>query len=447
MEEVDDGPQPERVEIELTPSDSAHERMQPDLEPTGVEPPARSESETRRLVAVALVTGLIALALGWMLGRSSSESTTLERPVTSTTASPTETTIEELEGDPIPAVEDAAPATTAGAAPTTTDPEVFVGVVSVHSGVAGQPIELVGTSSGGHLVTLDLATGELRRHTDRRFGSDEFDPIFAGPDWLAVAQPDQSELLVLRDGHEPERVAFGDVWELLRVPRTDRFWHFSDTDGGPPFGSRFYEEISLRDGPTGRRVEVAGAELVLPDPAGALVGSRAGKAYTIDADGASHLGDGELLAIGLDVALFRNCDETMRCYLAVLDRSSGALTRLSTEQRFVDGITPAFWGYLPSLAPSVSPSGGHSVIRPFVDDEPATAILDLRSGVVTTLTAADDPPFTAIAWSDDGRFVFYTDGTVPMAWDAETGATFAIAEVVSDWYRLTVRSSASSPPA
>jgi hypothetical protein len=442
---VDDGSHPEPIEIELTSDDGPRDLVPPDgvLDEAGA--PGGSPPDARRLVIVALVTGLVALALGWMLGRSGSESATPSEPVSTTTSSPPGTTVEVLPGEPIPAVDEDAPS---GDAPertpsTTTTPPLRVDLIDVNPALAGQGIELVGLNSANRLVHLDLDTGELVTESERRFGSEGLGPIVAGPDWVAVPNFNRPEMTLLRDGEEPEAVEVGNPWEHIRVPRTDRFWVAADADGSP-FGAEFLEEISLLAGPTGRRVEVAGVYPVLADPAGALVSTNAGKVYLFDEEGASLLGAGELLTIGHDVALFRECDDTMRCYLAVLDRATGQLTELPNSEHVANRIPPTFWGYPPSLAPAVSSDGRFSVIVLLDDNEPVSAIIDLQTGVVAPLATPDF--FPNVEWSDDGRFAFYTDATVPTAWDTESGEALVIAEELSGWHVLAVRSG-TDPPA
>ena len=416
----------EPVEIELTPTEPRSDRREvrpPRTDAVAPSGPGRRRpprlTERGQLLAVTGCVGLLALMIGWAAGRAS-----VPEPVgaPTTTVPPTRS----VSGLPLPEPDDAEPKangpqpTTRRTTTTSTVPDWSEETpIAIHEAVAGLPMAIVATNSTGDYFEIDFASGTVRRRIIRpMFGGVE---VRAGPGWvLLMPQDGDSTAWLLEDGAEPVQVEIGPNWEVYWSPGSPVLWRAVIEHEA----SGMTLEAVRPDGmPTGERIVLPGpfAYPQIGDPLGGVVVDMPGGLYRYTVDGAELLTAGLLFGLSRELLVAYECNSEGACGLRRVDRATGASDTIDVADPA--DIVPAWsqWPVSPDGSQvlvhvvSIESGGGYGVVE-------RLATLDLDDGSVTLLTR---PYSQSVAWSPDGRFVFYTRGQL-MALDRTTGATFAV---------------------
>lgn len=394
-------------------------------------------------VWVVVGIALMALVLGWMLGRSGGTETVSPTPATTAPAATVPVATADVLDPiaPIDGVTTTSPGSDAAATTTSVDP-VTVEIAAVDPIVARSPSQIVAIGSGRRLLTLDLPTGLL---TTRVVDSQPFGPaaVFAGPGWelLPSWDPDLPATLVI-DGTERHVDGLGSVAGLRWSAGADTLWR-SDDD---LFAGRagLAEEVAVDGTPTGVSVALP----VVPrmaDPAGGLVVEVAGGAYRVAPDAIEPISPGRLIALSADRALVEECDAGLVCGYAWVDRRDGARTPLTI-------VAPAgVGGYLvPPVgdlaAAAFSPDG--SAVVGYLADGPDTelrslGVIDVATGAYHELvTTLETVPF---AWAPDGQVLFYLEGGRLLAYDRSSSSVRVVAARLSALEAFAVRAATGVP--
>jgi hypothetical protein len=461
MESVDETPDAERIEIELTSNAEAeavdrppHRHSRPPIADPAVSgegvvvgpsdgDPQRPASEQVRLVATAAVVGVVALLLGWLIGYSSSSDEV------ATTSATTPVTTERvltslLPGETLPSASTTTtrpPRTTT----TTTIPPATPHTVVVDPRLEGVELTLVGLRQGA-LEELDLTA---RTIVSREFGPFPADPgsFVVGDDWVVLTGSMAGTQLVVYDDGSSEHVELGD-WQVMWQVGTDRFWRPSISDDW--HRPNRFEEVDLAGLSTGAVIDLPiGSWAWQADPRGGLIVQAAGNLYQVDESSVSAIGSGDLIAISDQLVLTWNCDALLRCGVVVMDRPTGETRRLDLADPDGQPLDlESLFGWGVSGSSMISPDGAMSVVLLQSNDGPAhLALIDLESGAVVELGSISYIP--TVAWSADGRLVFFLEGGDDswfggggrdlMAYDRESGEVFpALAEPV-EWDALSAR--------
>jgi hypothetical protein len=456
---VDDGPQ--RVEIELTeaaPSRSRRRRRRdgagattqsamsalasespvdwspPDSAVVVVgdspPPPGGSVADGRRIVAIAGAVGVLALTVGWALGRSGGDGSARSVDATTTVeastsdAAPSTTLIpgESIAPAEVPTTTRPRPSTTT----TTTVPaEWVIEQVDIDPRLAESTDTIVAIGSPPRLIELDLGTGELRSLALPRVVTANVYSMAAGPDWTIFNDATTGQSLIVRNGETvPERTDLsidnGTWWK----PGTDLFWRIDEQS----MLGQALVEVDVTGTPTGRTVETPNFWPSSVDVDGSLiVGDGVLGAYVVAPDGSFRL-PGGVLALGDPGWLIRFCGDTIdSCGVAMVDRASRETRPLDvdTGRRRLDS---AIWYGGGGRLPTISPDGRRALV--YLSDEmgfTTGAALDLTTGELTEVPGGFGPSsYGNMTWSSDGRFVFLLEGGTPTAWDVDAGELFPI---------------------
>lgn len=450
---------PHRIEIELTSHESAPEWARTPNADGGeagkAERAERGSVVKAHAVGVGGTSGrvwgsvavaLAALALGWLLGRSSGSSddptvgTASTTIASAMTAEPPDVMIAAV--DPTIASSPTAPIVETEMDPPTSE-TASIEQVEVHQSIAGAPVEIVALGTGRRVITLDLATGTL---VTRAVDSQPFGPptLFVGPGLILLPSFDaDAPSTLLRVGSDPERVDVGTARELVGVPGSDTLWRLTALQSGPdvdPAGRVRAEQITFDGNSLGVVVELPVAPLGA-DPRGGLLVQVPGGAYAVRVDGASQITSGRLVAIGADLALGYECDSGLVCGYVLIDRTTAARTAVSLDPALGDPA-PIQLPWAAALGSGFSPDGTSVVVETTrVGDGTATKllVLDLESGLATEVSPITG---TQYAWSPDGRALFHMYGGRLMVFDLESGESNP---VVSDF--LAIETFAVRPPA
>jgi hypothetical protein len=202
-------------------------------------------------------------------------------------------------------------------------------------------------------------------------------------------------------------------WEVAGTTDGEGIWLLSAelADGGHGVA-----RSATIDGERISEIALPGAPSMF-DPAGGFVVDAPGGSFRVTGEGAAHITDGELLAIGRDVAVAHECDDALHCAVVVIDRDTAERRPLDLDLPLADtGLrTVASVG-----AESVSPDGSAAfveVVNPAGGGtgQPTLGLLDLTSGAVVEIGPAQNIDQTV--WTPDGRFVLYIKGGKIVAHD------------------------------
>lgn len=470
-----DGPEP--IEIELTPLEPRHDRehrwrrdagtdpsdrattlgadaSEPSEAPMGPDPSAPRADRTRLLVTAGVV-GVLALALGWLVGRAGADDGLAVDRAPSTTAPPTTLALpfptlpidgEEIgepdfeQGADEPAVDETVRSTT-----VTTTVEIIgptTEPIEVDPRLLGTPIRLVGAELGGVLVEADLAAGTLTDFGFRRIASDG-SGLTVGPDWVLAGSNRPSRVL-WSDGSETE-VDIGEGWRPLHVPGTDMFWR---TPFSEPIGEQglVLSLVDVEGEPVGPEIELPlNAWPYLVDPAtGGVIVANVARNYAITPDGAEYLGLGELIGVSESTVVMYDCDEAFVCSLHRTERATGEVTVVPADAELSEELrwsSLAGWG--PGVAPTISADGRWLSVFGQSWHTSVVGIIELDTGRFVELTSGPYSP--SVVWSPDSRYAFTLDGQRPMAYDTVTDDRFEVFTDGTQWVQIGARPASSAP--
>jgi hypothetical protein len=450
MVAVDDGSPRERIEIELTEhadtsggrwrrgrqaesatearaasTSTTHVATPPGdaIVVTGQPPHAHHElaawgTERRRLIVTGLAAGVIALFIGWALGRSGGPGATAGEASGDDPPATTAPATTEVIGSAVPSVAPAdLPTTTrpftpiVEQGPTTTVPEGWVDeLVPIDPALAGTGVELVALTSSG-LAVVDLTTGEMSTHPLRSRNLGMGHPIYAGASWILLFNPETQRARLFESEQPMQEFAFGSNSQLVHYPGADVFvaveapaimgnestvtWNVTEVpyDGSPATVVTTYELP-------------ANSWVQTPDPGGGvIVYGSSGGIYHADASGSQRLTTGQLLAVDTTTIVVVECGDVLDdCHVFVTDRATGERRVLEVADGSPARFEPSYsyWG---TVLSTISPSGDHITVNASGPHNWSYGILSLVDGEFVPLSE----PYgdATVSWSPDGRYAFY----------------------------------------
>jgi hypothetical protein len=410
----------EWIEIELVEEPTRQRRVAP--EPTEPKPPRQPsplEGRNRRRAAIG---GGLALAVGivWAVAQSGGD---LE------TRAPSSTLDESSDSSPAELSVDTtrpAPSTTRPRTTTTTGPPMVVEELGGPMLPSPTGIQLVGLTVQGDLLDIDLDTGQMTT-TDIPGGAYAgMATILAGESWTFVQRWDMNVSFVVPRGQPPADTA--PPPELAsgayRGPEPDTVWvpHY-ELNTGVIQGLNLFR---LDGEPLGRSIDMHGWYPMQSDLAGGVIVQAGGGVYTVSEAGATRVSDGELVGVGAHHFLVRSCDEVLACGLFVVDRLSGARRQVPVIQ--VDGLAQ-YYGWTGTDSASVSPDGTLAILFGLDGDGSNASLLGTDTGVYRSIARTTDGSLS-VAWSDDSRFVAFTNGRRLQVYDRVTGETADFGDTV-----------------
>jgi hypothetical protein len=427
-----------RVEIELTQNDESRSKWRkagagatveipgkhdpsdapvamPELEAQLAGEVDRPQSvDRRRLVVAGAVIAVVALFVGWALGRSGGAPAGETQPSPSTTeASGLETLAPAVVPSTVPVT--TRPVVRAGPTTTTVPEWHQANLADIDPAAAALDIRIV-VVGGGRIVELDTGSGEMRAlETGRRYSQPPI--VNAGEDWILIRDLDTGESQLVRDGELPVPADIGDAWSTYFQRDTGLFWKLA-----PVFTSSDptnIVEIDPEGNETGRTFQLPpGVWPAGSDPVGGVVVGAPGGTYAVGPDGALRLTTGNLIALSPRVALVTDCGEDFSdCGVFVVDRASGQRTELELSAPgnpigVFDLQSAGFWGY-PELLGAVSPDDRWAPTM-VTGGRQQFGLLDLTTGEYVPISP--NPP-SGLWWSPDGRSVIYNQNGRLMLFD------------------------------
>jgi hypothetical protein len=411
-------------------------------------------SDRRRLIVTAAASAVVALFVGWSLGRATSgddrhagDVATGSTTVTATLASvPPElvgATVAPVDPSLLPATSAFSPIVGRGGPPVSTP---VVGWITTTAQLAPAAthlgVNVVGLEPGGKVVELDTATGEMSSiETD--VPTNYPGALYARNDWILVTQPDSARAELLRGHSDQQQVMLAPAWALYWQPGTDHFWRLDEVSR---FGDPLHiQEVSYDGTPTGVEFESDGRYWMAgADPLGGLLILGApGGSYRITPDGTSRITTGDVIALSAEKVLATDCGEAMSdCGLTVIDRATGASTPLTPTIAAPETSTPQFQVYdnpanygFPAMISAMSPDGRYSPIM-VVDTDQDYGVIDLTTGEFIRF---GNQPESSLWWSPDSRSAMYLDNGHLTVYDFDTRSTYEVSPDVFPLQDLVVR--------
>lgn len=458
-----DGDAPEPIEVELTAHEPRPDRgrrrrewTQPEpidpvhVEPTDDAPPTRRSSDRTRLLATAAVVGVLALLVGLVIGRSTTDDAVADDEAVADDDAVTTTTVPEpLETLPIVGEEIGGaefgdePEEPTPSRPNSTTTGPTTEPVAVDERLLGIPVRLVGVELGGVLVEADLANGTLTEFGADRISTDGI-PLVVGDDWIVGSWYGGSR--VVRSDGTSQRIDLGEAWQVFHVPDTELFWRMPSS--GPDPDGFLMSLVDLAGEPVGPTIQLppnTWPSVVDPRTGGVVVGGIS-RNYAIHPDGVDYLGLGVILGVTADLIVTWDCDETLECSLFTTDRTSGEVAAVPVDP---DLEPPIQWGtpFGPAWGSphQLSPDGRWIGLFGSTWTSNVAGILELATGRFVRL--ASEWPQPTVVWSPDSRFAFTLDGNVPIAHDTTTGDTFPVFADGVRWIQLGARPATQGEPA
>jgi len=448
-------PEPRRVEVELTPTGtgttrtprpSDQGREDRDGQPgagadhdSGVSVRSSLDVESigvpQRTVIVGAVAAILGLAGGWLLGSGAgsgsratddSDVASATAPVTDDTFDPDRSTLE-----PIDSVQPTTTARPRRTATTITLPGPQVAPVGLHPVLAGHEFRLVGVTGSNTTAELDVDAGTM---TTRNWGSVSMEPTatLIGEGWVVAPSPNTGSVTLVTGDGDRSNPPIGEAWSLLAIEGGDRFWRPVDLSFGPFVE---FEEVDRSGEPTGPRIDTAGAWPAGVDPAGGILTVVQGNTYSLRPDRTELVGEGDMVAVSETHAVVSRCDATLMCALVLVDRATAEERTIpgSAESRSV-----APFGFFP-LGNTVSPDGAVLAQVGWTDGgRPTLSVVDIESGSRQVLSERSE---SGLAWSPDGRFGFFVDGSTLMFYDRVTGEIDDVGDDIGTWRSVDVLTS------
>ena len=187
----------------------------------------------------------------------------------------------------------------------------------------------------------------------------------------------------------------------------------------------------LRVGSDAQATAVSTGPLVQFDPwqiqfirtTGQMIVNDAGGVYLVDENGvATRTSTGDLLSIGPNHYIVRECDESRACPYVRIDQATGQRDVL--DPAVLDEYRP--WADLSAL--SLSPDGTAVTYSDWQNggSTPVRRMIDLTTGTIVEVGQADQFNIQP-AWAADSSGLFVLSGRRPMFYDRATGEKIPVA--------------------
>lgn len=438
MMAVDERPEPQRIEIELTSHAPSQGRARGPNRFGGTAPvtaassgedprPSRSASDDRRrLIVTAVAAGAVALFLGWSLGRAGGDSDVATTESSVLSASAVTTTTAPPVGETLPAPLFTIPRTTVARPPTTTTTVVATEQHLIDPALVGLGVRIVGVETTGDLIEIDLDSGRLTR-TDLEGRSPTPTGLYVGSEQTLVLNLETgSTVTVNGDGVAENGVNLFNSGQVFVAPGSDTMWQIVNGFGSGT--NLLARQVDFNGLSTGVEITLPGYA-VAGDPAGGVVVGLPGGAFSVRPDGADRLTIGTLIGLNRDRIVSVRCETVIECNIYETDRATSAERVVPFVMPSPDSVqsVTGWWGAAPE---TISPDNGAAVIVYSPGSPDYTyelAIVELDSGELTTLTPNFETP--SVVWSSDGGFAFYLQDRNLMALDRTTGRQFQVGGV------------------
>lgn len=393
-------------------------------------------SEKRRLVVTALAAGVVALFIGWAMGRSGgSGEIAADDGTESSTATTVAVTTEPPDdlGETIPPVASGdlpEPPTTRvvvrpGPTTSTTVPAGWIDdtVVVNDPRLTASGLELV-VLSPNRLQTVDLTTGVRSTHRVEPSRTGVPRVVYAGDGWISLYDLDQQTATLFRGHESEEQIVFESNSQMFFQPSTETFVSMEQSvfpaDGPVSWTIREFAHDSAEP------ISETPFELPVmawaqgPDPAGGvIVYANGGGVFRYDGTNSERLTSGQLFGLSATTIVAYECGDSLDdCATVIVDRTTGERRTVPHPPGAPMSYEP-LWNYWGNQLDNVSPNGEYMMIAAFSERRYQYGVLSLVTGEFDPLAQVMND--VAVEWSPDSRLVFFADNGVLKAYDTVSG--------------------------
>lgn len=287
------------------------------------------------------------------------------------------------------------------------------------------PIQLVAVTSRGVLHVIDLPAGVVQSFDTDRSGINSV--IELGPHGVVLGAYDRNDVSLFRVGEPPISVEIGQdgTNQIINEPGTDDFILVPNQwNPVSPEVLRLTADGVLTNVVGGPLVEFNPWELQFLDATGELIVNDTGGVYTVGVTGAAtRVSTGDLVIVGANHYIVRECTETLECSYVRVDQTTGE--RVPVKLDAFDQLRE----YVDIQSSSLSPDGtALTYFRWSPDDQgrPSRRLSDLATGVEIEVSSSDQYG-SAPAWAADSSGLFVVAGGSLSFFDRATGELIPIA--------------------
>jgi hypothetical protein len=259
---------------------------------------------------------------------------------------------------------------------------------------------LVGLSSAGELVLLDLDSGHLDEIDVPGVRSGFASFVVPGAERMLVGSWDTMSAYIVSVGGDSARapVMFSNGAQVLPGDRPDTAW-VQRFDQQLPYSS-VLQLVSFDGEIVAGPIDIAGGWTNWGDQRGGVIVEAPGGSYSVNAGGAQRLTPGRVLAVGVNHVLVKECDDSLHCTMALIERDTGIRSELPPE--LVDGDS-----VLGGVSPSIAPDGRAIVVVDAGVASPMRRYVDLATGASVEMGVLGGE---SVGWTPDGRYVLALSG-------------------------------------
>jgi hypothetical protein len=363
-----------------------HEWTSPDRAPSAARPGR---------VVLGLVAGAGAVA-GSILTLLVSGTSGDDEPISGASTTLVDTTVPETTAPGPTLPEITAPRPTTTIAPIRLSRELGGPVLPTPTGT-----RLVGLSSSGDLVLLDLDSGHLDEIDVPGVRSGFASFVVPGSDRMLVGSWDTMSAYIVSIAGDSTRapVMFSNGAQVLPGDRPDTAW-VQRFDQQMPYSS-VLQLVSFDGDVVAGPIDIAGGWTNWGDQRGGVIVEAPGGSYAVNAGGAQRLTPGRVLAVGVNHVLVKECDDALHCTTAMIERDT------DTRSELPPGVLDGERG-LVAAAPSIAPDGRAIVVVDAGVANPIRRYVDLVTGTSVEMGILGGE---SVGWTPDGRYVLALSGS------------------------------------
>jgi hypothetical protein len=255
---------------------------------------------------------------------------------------------------------------------------------------------IVGLSLDGHLVSIVLDTGRIDVTDVPTMRSGYAGFVVPGSGRTLVGSwQERRAYVVSDDGVLTEAPAvFATSGPIAPSDGRDSAWVV--TVGEDPRASGV-ELISFDGDSLAGPFDLAGGWASWSDQRGGVLFSAPGGTYSVNSSGARRLTTGQVLAVGANHVVAKECNDLLVCSFWLIERDTDVRSQLSADLRLDESL------FLPE-SPTIAPDGRAMVVFGERGTTFGLQYVRLDTGV-TVVLGSHRPSTAAVAWTPDGHYV------------------------------------------
>lgn len=279
-------------------------------------------------------------------------------------------------------------------------------------------LDLVVFGDAGRMAYLDLDTRTAVAWPAPRVGGLRPPEMFVQGNQITVVGPGENSGFTARFGSTSELDGIEGTGSFPPAPRIvgpspELVW----AERGPDVSGVNHRLVVIdgslpaSDGP---ELIIENSTLLGSDGTGGLLAEIGGDIFSVGADGQNRITAGELLALSVDHALVRECNDQLNCAVSLLGRESGSLTPITNAT--LRSAAPVTTDRVAPTVGTISPDATAFLVQEGGDDDDGTwVVVDVRNQTRTTIPRPDERQ--PLVWNDRSTYMVFVAGEVVHIYD------------------------------